>query len=90
MACNVKEDSIEHIFSFTSDVFKITIGYPEMYVGLHIIQMKEEHVIHIDQTRYILSKLKYGYEHYSPLVVLVGLNSVFNLSLHMGDGSIKN
>lgn len=50
IACNVKEDSIEHIFSFTGDVFKITIGYLEMYVRLHIIQMKEECVIHIDQT----------------------------------------
>ncbi len=90
MACNVKEDSIEHIFSFTIDVFKITIGYPKMYVMLHIIQMKEERVIHIDQTRYILSKLKYGYENCNPLVEHVGLNSVSNLSLHMGDGSTKN
>jgi hypothetical protein len=90
MACNVKEDFIEHIFSFTGDVFKITIGYPKMYVELHIIQMKEECVIHIDETRYILSKLKYGYENCNPLVVLVDPNSVSNLSLHMGDGSIKN
>jgi hypothetical protein len=90
MACNVKEDSIEHLFSFTCDVFKITIRYPEMYVELHIIQMNEERVIHIDQIRYILSKLKYGYENYNPLVILVGPNSVSNLSLHMGDGNKKN
>jgi hypothetical protein len=37
MAYSVKEDSIEHIFSFMGDVFKITIGYLEMYVMLHII-----------------------------------------------------
>ncbi len=50
MACSVKEDSIEHIFSFMGDAFKITTRYPKMYVGLHIIQMREECVIHIDQT----------------------------------------
>jgi hypothetical protein len=49
MACGVKEDSIEHILSFMGDAFKITMKYLKMYVGLHIIQMKKEHVIHIDQ-----------------------------------------
>jgi hypothetical protein len=45
MACNVKEDSIEHILSFMGDAFKITRSYPEVYVKLHIIQVREEHVI---------------------------------------------
>jgi hypothetical protein len=29
MACNLKEDSIEHILSFMGDAFKITTSYPE-------------------------------------------------------------
>jgi hypothetical protein len=45
------------------DVFKITTSYLIMYVKLHIIQVREEHVIQIDQTQYMFSKLKkYGYE----------------------------
>ncbi len=47
MACNFKEDSIEHILSFRGDAFKITTSYPEVYVELHIIRMREEHVIQI-------------------------------------------
>jgi hypothetical protein len=90
MACNIKEDSIEHILSFMGDVFKITIKYLEVYVKLHIIQMIKEHVIHIDHTWYIFSKLKYGYENCNPVIVHVGLNNVFTLSLHMGNGSIEN
>ncbi len=48
MACNVKEDSIEHILSLMGDAFKITTSYPKMYVKLHIIQVREECVIQID------------------------------------------
>jgi len=62
MACNVKEDSIEHILSFMGDAFKITTSYPKVYVKLHIIQVREERVIQIDQTQYMFSRLKtYGY-----------------------------
>lgn len=71
--------------------FQITIGYPEVYVELHIIWMRKERVIHIDQTWYIISKLKkYGYENCNPVIVPIGPNSVFTLSLHMGNGSIEN
>ncbi len=47
-------------------------------------------MIHIDQTRYILSELKYGYENCNIMVVPIGPKNVSNLSLHMGDGSIEN
>jgi len=91
MVGNIKEDSIEHILSFMGDAFKITTSYPEVYVELHIIQVKEEHVIQIDQTQYMFSKLKkYGYENCIPVVIPTNPNNIYNLSLHMGDGSIED
>jgi len=91
MACNVKEDSIEHILSFMNDVFQITIGYPKVYVGLHIIWVTEECVVHINLTWHILSKLKkYGYENCNLVVVFAHPNNVFDLSLHIGDGSMED
>jgi len=72
------------------DAFKITTSYPEVYVKLHIIQVREERVIQINQTQYMFSKLKkYGYENCIMVVIPTDLNNVYNLSLHMGDGSIK-
>jgi hypothetical protein len=91
MACNIKEDSIEHILSFMGDAFKITTSYPEVYVELRIIQVREECLIQIDQTQYMFFKLKkYGYENYIPVVTPTDLNNVSNLSMHTGDGSIKD
>ncbi len=90
MACNIKEDSIEHILFFMGDAFKITTSYPIVYVKLYIIQVREEHVIQIDHTQYMFSKLKkYGYENCILMVIPIDPNSVYNLSLHMGDGSIE-
>ncbi len=91
MACNVKEGSIEHILCFMGDGFKITTSYPKVYVELHIIWVKEECVIQIDQTQYMFSKLKkYGYENCIPMVIPIDPNNVYNLNLHMGDGNIED
>jgi cobalamin biosynthesis Co2+ chelatase CbiK len=91
MACNVKEDSIEHILSFMGDVFTITRSYLEVYVKLHVIQMREERVIQIDRIQYMFSKLKkYGYENCILVAIHVDPHSVYNLSLHMGNGSIED
>jgi hypothetical protein len=48
MACSVGTDNIQHILSFMSDAFTITTGYPEVYVGLHIVRIREKRILQID------------------------------------------
>jgi hypothetical protein len=63
----------------------------KVYVKLHIIQMREEHAIQIDQTQYMFSKLKkYGCENCILIVIPIDPNSASNLSMHTGDGSIED
>jgi len=45
-------------------------GYPEVYVGLHIVRDWERCIIHIDQELYILAKLqKFGFADSHPFVI---------------------
>lgn len=91
MAISVKNEQVDTILSSMGKAFKIKSGYPKVYVGLHITSIREERTIHIDQTRYILSKLKkYGFDKCSPLIVPADPNYVIELSIHMTDGSERD
>jgi hypothetical protein len=82
MAYNVDAENIRHILSFMSDAFTITTGYPEVYVGLHIVQIREQRILQIDQTRYICTKLqKYGFQDSYPVAVPADLASASQLSI---------
>ena len=88
MAICVKNNCMDTILSYMGEAFKITTGYPEVYVGFHIVRVREQKTIYIDQTQYILSKLKkYGFDKCSSVSVPADPNSVTNLSVHMTDGS---
>ena len=88
MAIYVKKNYVDTILSYMEKAFKITTRYPEVYVGLHIVRVREQKTIHIDQTRYILSKLKkYGFDKCSSESVPANPISVIDLSVDMIDGS---
>jgi hypothetical protein len=81
MACNVKAKNIELILFQMSDAFSITIGYPEVYVGLHIVRIHERRILQIDQSRYIRSKLnKYGFDDCYPIAIPADPTSATHLS----------
>jgi transposase InsO family protein len=81
MACSVEAANIQHILSFMSDAFTITTGYPEVYVGLHIVRIRERRLLQIDQTRYIWAKLKkYGFYDSYPVAVPADPASAAQLS----------
>jgi len=45
MVINKVLDQVAHILEYMGEAFQITIGYPEVYVGLHIVRDRERCII---------------------------------------------
>ena len=90
LICSNDPARITSILKFMSDVFVTKIYDPEVYVGLHLTQDREQQIIYIDQERYIQEKIvdQYGLHDAHPVATLADPAS--RLSAVMTSGVVQS
>jgi hypothetical protein len=68
--CSLNEGTIDQVLHHMRYKLKLTTGVLEVYVGLHIECDMNQHIIQLDQTRYMIRKLaEFGFTDCVPISV---------------------